>query len=65
MGEHIKDIKLIFVYSFFQKLYFHPMEAPYIIGITGGSGSGKTSLLKMLRDEFSPGELAILTQDNY
>ena len=41
------------------------MGAPYIIGITGGSGSGKTSLLKMLRDEFSLGELAILTQDNY
>jgi len=41
------------------------MGAPYIIGITGGSGSGKTSLLKMLRDEFSSGELAILTQDNY
>lgn len=41
------------------------MGAPYIIGITGGSGSGKTSLLKMLREEFLPGELAILTQDNY
>ncbi len=41
------------------------MGAPYIIGITGGSGSGKTSLLKMLREEFSLGELAILTQDNY
>jgi len=41
------------------------MGAPYIIGITGGSGSGKTSLLKMIRDEFSQSELAILTQDNY
>ena len=41
------------------------MASPYIIGITGGSGSGKTSLLKMLREEFLPTELAILTQDNY
>jgi uridine kinase len=41
------------------------MGTPFIIGITGGSGSGKTSLLKMIREEFSHDELAILTQDNY
>ncbi len=41
------------------------MAVPYIIGITGGSGSGKSSLLGMLREEFSSTELAILTQDNY
>ena len=41
------------------------MKMPYIIGITGGSGSGKTSLLKMLRSEFSEDDLAILSQDNY
>ena len=41
------------------------MGAPYIIGITGGSGSGKTSLLNILREQFSQRELAILTQDNY
>ena len=41
------------------------MREPYVIGITGGSGSGKTSLLSMLRESFHPGELAILSQDNY
>jgi uridine kinase len=41
------------------------MREAYVIGITGGSGSGKTSLLRSLRDAFQPNELAILSQDNY
>jgi uridine kinase len=37
----------------------------YIIGIAGGSASGKTYLLKALRNFFSEGELCIISQDNY
>jgi uridine kinase len=41
------------------------MEKPFIIGITGGSGSGKTSFIKQLRNAFSPQELCIVSQDDY
>jgi len=38
---------------------------PFIIGITGGSGSGKTSFIRRLRATFSEEELCILSQDDY
>ncbi len=38
---------------------------PYVIGVTGGSGSGKTTFLRRLRDRFSCDELCVLSQDNY
>lgn len=38
---------------------------PYIIGISGGSGSGKTSFIRSLRTAFSEEELCILSQDDY
>jgi uridine kinase len=37
----------------------------YTIGITGGSGSGKSFLIQALRARFSEEELSILSQDNY
>ena len=37
----------------------------YIIGITGGSASGKTTFLKRLIAHFSPEELCHISQDNY
>jgi len=40
-------------------------NAPYIIGITGGSGSGKTSFVHNLLSSFSKDEISILTMDNY
>jgi len=36
-----------------------------IIGITGGSGSGKTTFVKKLRERFSEDELCIVSQDEY
>ncbi|MDX1410012.1 MAG: uridine kinase [Saprospiraceae bacterium] len=39
--------------------------APYTIGITGGSGSGKSFLIQQLKKKFTREELAILSQDNY
>ena len=41
------------------------MKAPYIIGITGGSGSGKTLFLKKLLDHFVSDEVCLISQDNY
>lgn len=38
---------------------------PYIVGITGGSGSGKTIFLKRLFDKFREGQICIISQDNY
>ena len=41
------------------------MAKPYLIGITGGSGSGKTSFIKELRNTFDEQQLCILSQDDY
>ncbi|MCB0657104.1 MAG: uridine kinase [Saprospiraceae bacterium] len=38
---------------------------PYIIGITGGSGSGKTSFIQDLRKHFTTNELCIISMDEY
>jgi uridine kinase len=38
---------------------------PYIVGITGGSGSGKTYFLKSLINSFKPEEVCLISQDNY
>ena len=38
---------------------------PYIIGITGGSGSGKTLFLKRLLDDFTEDEVCLISQDTY
>ena len=37
----------------------------YIIGITGGSASGKTTFLRKLLTHFTDDELCLLSQDNY
>ncbi len=41
------------------------MTKPYTIGITGGSGSGKTYFLKNLSDRFSDEQICLISQDNY
>lgn len=46
-------------------LYFHAMRRPHTIGITGGSGSGKSYLTDILRGIFKEDEVAIISQDNY
>lgn len=42
-----------------------PMSKPYIIGITGGSGSGKTSFLRRVAESFGRDEVCIISQDDY
>lgn len=41
------------------------MIKPYFVGITGGSGSGKTFFLKSLQAHFTNEEMCLITQDNY
>lgn len=38
---------------------------PFIIGITGGSGSGKTTFIHTLRATFSEEQLCVISQDDY
>jgi uridine kinase len=41
------------------------MQRPFLIGITGGSGSGKTSFIRAIRKAFSLEELCIVSQDDF
>lgn len=41
------------------------MTKPFTIGITGGSGSGKTFFLKNLESRFTDSELCLISQDHY
>jgi uridine kinase len=41
------------------------MEKPFIIGITGGSGSGKTTFIKKIREAFGENQVCIISQDDY
>ena len=38
---------------------------PFVLGVTGGSASGKTHFLRRLLDCFSPGEVCLISQDHY
>ena len=38
---------------------------PLVIGITGGSGSGKTSFINRLREKFTEEEICLISQDDY
>ncbi len=41
------------------------MKKPYIVGITGGSASGKTLFLNSLINSFSKEQVCLVSQDNY
>ena len=41
------------------------MQTPYIIGITGGSASGKTTFLRRLLEAFPEEQICLISQDNY
>jgi len=41
------------------------MQKPFIVGITGGSASGKTTFLNKLINAFRPEDICLISQDNY
>ncbi|MFM9075137.1 MAG: uridine kinase, partial [Bacteroidota bacterium] len=41
------------------------MSKPFVIGITGGSGSGKTYFLQRLAQGFTPQQVCLISQDHY
>ena len=41
------------------------MNKPYLVGITGGSASGKTLFLDKLLNYFEPDQICLISQDNY
>jgi len=41
------------------------MGKPFTIGITGGSGSGKTFFINSLSERFRPEEICLISQDHY
>src|SRR5277367_706259 len=41
------------------------MNKPFVIGIAGGSGSGKTFFLKCFLEYFTHGEVCLVSQDDY
>ncbi|MFC5269135.1 uridine kinase family protein [Adhaeribacter terreus] len=41
------------------------MQKPFIVGITGGSASGKTTFLNKLLASFAPEDICLISQDNY
>lgn len=41
------------------------MNKPFIIGIAGGSGSGKTFFLNCFLNHFSESEISLISQDDY
>lgn len=40
-------------------------RAAYLVGVAGGSGSGKTSLVRALRESLPAGSTCVVTQDDY
>ena len=41
------------------------MTKPFLIGITGGSGSGKTTFIRRLREGLDDGQVSYLSMDDY
>lgn len=41
------------------------MDKPYVMGIAGSSGSGKTFFLKSFLDHFDPEQITLISQDDY
>lgn len=43
----------------------HPRERPLVVGVAGGSGSGKSTVVGAIVDALGPGTVAVLPHDAY
>jgi uridine kinase len=43
----------------------HHKNQPFLIGITGGSGSGKSTFIRRIREQFSLDQVCIVSMDDY
>ena len=43
----------------------YPMTSPFVIGVAGGSGSGKTTVTRRVIETVGSERVAVLNQDNY
>ena len=50
---------------FHQFVFLHSMNKPIVIGISGGSGSGKTCFVHDVKNHFTDAEVSIISMDNY
>ena len=48
-----------------QSIFATMADIHYVVGIAGGSASGKTSFLKKLKENLPLGSVSIISQDNY
>ena len=51
--------------KFVQPKHSQSMKKPLIVGITGGSGSGKTTFINQLRSRFPKDAICVVSQDDY
>lgn len=68
MQEVAKQFEVLLhkIFNLAKLIYFCSMtHRPYMVGITGGSGSGKTYFLHKLIEQFSKDEVCLISQDNY
>lgn len=45
--------------------YIRTMQRPLLVGVAGGSGSGKTTVIRALREALPAGAVALISQDDY
>jgi uridine kinase len=52
--------------TIFDKLYYYTnLQKMLIVGIAGGTGSGKTTVVNKLLEEFPNGKVVVIPQDSY
>jgi uridine kinase len=45
--------------------YLCRMKSPFVIGIVGGSGSGKTTIMNCIAADYDPKQVCVITLDDY
>jgi len=65
LNKRKRDILSTLVLSFTQKIQTKYKNTMLIIGVAGGSGSGKTTVVRRIMEQLPKNEVAVLPQDSY